>query len=90
MPTAPQPTEISIEYLITKEFHTTEAFSQHIEREANKRNFSVMEALLEYCEQKDIESTAIAKMITPSLKQKIQADAETLHLIKKTTGTLSL
>ncbi len=43
------PNQISVEYLITKEFTNTQDFSMFIEREAIRRKIGYMEALLEYC-----------------------------------------
>lgn len=74
---------LTIEYLMTKgEFKNSEEFSIHIEKEAKRRNIDYLEALLEYCEEKDIEPTSVAKSITSSLKQKIQAEAEQKNLLK--------
>lgn len=83
------PNQISVEYLITKEFTNTQDFSMFIEREAIRRKIGYMEALLEYCADKDIEPVAIASMISSSLKEKIQAEAEEMNLLKK-TGKLPL
>ena len=55
-----------------------------IEREAFRRKIGCMETLLEYCSEKDIDPVAVASMISSSLKEKIQAEAEELNLLKKT------
>jgi hypothetical protein len=39
--------------------------------------------LLEYCEAKDIDTTAVASMLSSSLKEKIRAEAEEMNLLKK-------
>lgn len=75
--------EVTIEYLITKgEFNNPEEFSIFIEKEAKRKRIGYLEALLEYCDNKDIEPASVAKSITSSLKQKIQAEAEDLNLLK--------
>lgn len=76
--------ELSVEYLITKEFTNSQDFSIFIEREAIRRRIGCMETLLEYCSDKDIDPVAIASMISNSLKEKIQAEAEEANLLKKT------
>lgn len=82
---------LTIEYLMTKgEFQSSEEFSIHIEREAKRRKIDYLEALLEYCDEKDIEPVSIAKSITPSLKQKIQAEAEQKNLLKTKSTKLPL
>lgn len=75
--------EITVEYLVTKgEFNSPEEFSIHIERVAKQKRIGYLEALLDYCHDKDIEPVSVAKSITPSLKQKLQAEAEDLNLLK--------
>lgn len=81
--------EITIEYLLTKgEFNNPTDFSQFVEKEAKRKGIGYLEALVEYCESKDIEPASIAKSITSSLKQKIQAEAEDLNLLKNKTQKL--
>jgi hypothetical protein len=82
--------EITVEYLITREFHSSQDFSIHIETEAQRRGIRCMEVLMEYCEGKDIEPSSVASFVTGSLKQKIQTESENLNLLKKQTGTLPL
>ena len=80
----PLPTDtISVEYLVTREFHNPVDFSLYIENEARRRHISTMEMLVLYCEERDIEPAAIAPFITESLKASIQFVAERLHLIER-------
>ena len=44
-----------------------------------------MEAILYYCEQNVIEPDSINKWIDRSLKEKLQADAEALNYLPKTS-----
>ena len=83
------PKLLTVEYLITREFNNSTEFSIFIEREALKRRIGVMEMLLEYCEEKEIDPVAVASMLSSSLKEKIRAEAEELNLLKK-TGKLPL
>ena len=55
----------------------------HKEREAIRRKNGYLENLMEYCEEKNIDTVAVASMITSSLKAKIQAEAEEMNLLKK-------
>ena len=77
------PKILTVEYLITREFTSASEFSMHIEREAIRRKIGYLETLMEYCEEKNIDTVAVASMITSSLKAKIQADAEEMNLLKK-------
>lgn len=67
-------------FLITKEFKSSTEFSQHIELFAIKTG-SYIDAVVDYCEKKDIEIESIKKLLSPSLKEKIKAEAEDLNLI---------
>lgn len=83
-PTNPEPKVITLEYLTTREFTSPSEFSIFIEKQAIKRGIGCLEALLEYCEEKEIEPIAVASFITNSLKEKIRAEAEEMNLLKKT------
>lgn len=78
-----EPDGISIEYLITKEFHTTEEFSTYVEQFSKKRNIGIIEFLLEYCEVRDIDPISIASILTSSLKEKIEMEALKLSLLEE-------
>jgi hypothetical protein len=90
MADAPQQT-MTNEFLITKgEFNSAEQFSIFIECDAKRRNIEHMESFIDYCEHKDIEPAALAKSITSSLKQKLQAEAEDRNLLKTKSAKLPL
>lgn len=85
---APPVEPITDEFIITRRFRTSDAFSLYIETTAVKKKISCMETLLEYCVEEDIDTTSVAILINSSLKGKIQAEAEALNLLKKTSGPL--
>lgn len=80
---------LTVEYLVTREFNSSQEFSIFIEKEAVRRGIGCFEALLEYCEERNIEPVAVASFITSSLKEKIRAEAEEMNLLKK-SGKLPL
>lgn len=75
-------TEISEVLLITKEFTTRESLSAYIEKEAIERNILILEMLIEYCTESDIDPVAISSLITKALKEKIEVEANHLNLLK--------
>jgi D-hexose-6-phosphate mutarotase len=75
-------TELTEALLITKEFETNAEFSVHIEAEAKTRNITIFEMLMEYCTESDIEPIAVAGLITKDLKEKIEAEMQSLNLLK--------
>jgi hypothetical protein len=85
-----EPNELTVEYLITRQFKTSEEFSVYIETEAAKRGISNYEMIIEYCEERNVEPTAAASLINHRLKQLIQVEAENLNLMKKKSGKLPL
>jgi len=84
------PRIFTVEYLITRKFQTPEEFSIFIESDARRRNLGYLEALLDYCDNQNIEPIAISNLISPSLKDKIQAEAEDLNLLKRKKGKLPI
>lgn len=81
--------KLTVEYLVTREFNSSQEFSIFIEKEAIRRKIGCFEALMDYCEDRKIEPVAVASFITSSLKEKIRAEAEEMNLLKK-TGKLPL
>ena len=57
----------------------------------SNRTINYIDAIVDFCESKDIEIESVVKLIAPSLKEKIKAEATRLNYIKKTTrGVLPL
>ena len=55
----------------------------------DKRPISYMDAILWYCEQNQIEVESVGRLISKSLKEKIQVEASKANLIKvEQTGKL--
>jgi len=77
--------EMTDHFLITKEFSTSNDFSQHIEKLANISN-SYIDAIVGYCEKRDIEIESVKKLLSVSLKDKIKNEAEELNLLKGGKG----
>ena len=80
-------TSKNIDELIDENFMDKNKFSMTIEnivKESNK-TINYIDAIVEYCESKDIEVESIVKLIAPSLKEKIKAEATRLNYIKRTT-----
>jgi hypothetical protein len=53
-------------------FKTASDFSQFVETEANKQDMSCTDVILAYCDSKDIDPDAIAKLVNSSLKGKLE------------------
>ena len=63
---------------------TTKRFSKDIEELVKTKRLSYMEAIVFFCEQKDIEPERITRFIDKGMKEKLQLDAEALNYLPKT------
>jgi|TARA_B100000035_G_scaffold308397_1_gene313015 hypothetical protein len=83
----------NINELIDENFMDKNKFSMTIENmvKDSNRTINYIDAIVDFCESKDIEIESVVKLIAPSLKEKIKAEATRLNYIKKTTrGVLPL
>jgi hypothetical protein len=84
------PDKVTDVFVITKKFNTPTEFSQHIERRAVHTKSTCMDILLEYCTSNDIEIESVNKLLSASLKDKLQAEAQELNLLKVKSNKLPL
>tara|TARA_S200002703_G_C3628648_1_gene193059 strand:+ start:276 stop:566 length:291 start_codon:yes stop_codon:yes gene_type:complete len=80
-----KPTDV---FLITKEFNTPTQFSQFIEEQAIYSDSSCMDILIDYCMKNEIEIESVGKLLSATLKCKLETEAKDLHLLKGTTEKL--
>ena len=64
---------------------TPKKFAIIVDELVRTKRLTHMEAILYYCEQNLIEPDTINKWIDRSLKEKLQADAEALNYLQKTS-----
>ena len=69
--------------IITKKFRSPNEFSLYIEGNVAAQEISYMEAIIQYCEEVDIDVESISKLINQSLKDKVQIEAEDGNYFKK-------
>ena len=78
----------NIDQLIDDNFMDKNKFSMTIEnivKDSNK-TLNYIDAIVDFCEAKDLEVESVVKLIAPSLKEKIKAEATRLNYIKRTTS----
>ena len=63
--------------------NTSKTFSMEIERLAIDKNITHMDAVLDYCRRQDIEPDTVSRLISKSLKEKIEANARDLNFLPK-------
>ena len=69
--------------IITKKFRSPNEFSLYIEGKVAAQDISYMEAIIQYCDEVDIDIESISKLINQSLKDKVQIEAEDGNYFKK-------
>ena len=62
---------------------SSKSFSLEVEKIAKEKNITHMEAVLEHSRVQQIEPDLVARLITKSLKDKIEANARDLNFIPK-------
>jgi len=57
-------------------------FSLKIEKISKEKRCSLMDAILEFCKEKDLDPGTVGSLISKPLKEKIKAEAIDLRLLK--------
>ena len=60
---------------------TAKTFSLEIEKMAQEKNLTHMDAVIEYCKKKELEPESVTRLISKSLKDKIEANARDLNYL---------
>ena len=62
---------------------SAKTFSLEVEKLALEKKITHMEAVLEYCKEHQIEPDSVGRLISKSLKDKIEANARDLNYFPK-------
>lgn len=82
-------TEVNEE--LNKKFVSKDKFAEDIEALVLNTSMNYIDAIVEYCEENNIELDTVNKLVSKPLKEKIKAIATELNFLKKTTrGKLPL
>jgi len=80
-----------IDDVFEQKFMTAAKFSLEIENIVKDSNLNYIEAVVQFCEDRNIEIETVGKLISKPLKEKLKYDAQRLNYMKKTSrGFLSL
>lgn len=80
-----------IDDVFEQKFMTAAKFSLEIENIVKGSNLNYIEAVVQFCEDRNIEIETVGKLISKPLKEKLKYDAQRLNYMKKTSrGFLSL
>jgi len=76
----------TFEEISQEKFISPIQFAEEIEKIIKKNpEFNYIEAIISFCEEKEIEVDLISKLISKPLKEKIKRDAIELNYMKKTS-----
>ena len=62
---------------------SAKTFSLEVEKLALEKKITHMEAVLEYCKENQLEPDSVGRLISKSLKDKIEANARDLNYFPK-------
>ena len=84
-------TQSELKEELNKRFISKEKFAEDVESLVLKTHMNYIDAVVEYCEQQNIDIDTVSKLISKPLKEKIKCDAMHLNYLQKTThGKLPL
>lgn len=63
-------------------------FTVMVEENVAKYRMSYMDAILKICEDRELDPADIGKLISPVIKDKLEAECVALRLVEGSTGTL--
>ena len=79
------PQSNDINEALNKKFISKEKFAEDIEQLVLTTKMNYIDAIVQYCEDNEIELETVNKLISKPLKEKIKYDAVELNYLKKTS-----
>ena len=77
-----------IDEVFEENFMTAAKFSVEIEKIVKDSNLNYIEAVVQFCEDKNIEMDGINKLTSKPLKEKLKFDAQRLNYMKRTSKAI--
>ena len=85
------PTPKEIDEALNKKFISKDKFAEDIENLVLATQMNYIDAIVQYCEDNEIEIESVNKLINKPLKEKLRYNATELNYMKKTSkGKLPL
>ena len=85
------PTPKEIDEALNKKFISKDKFAEDIEKIVLVTGMNYIDAIIQYCEDNEIELESVSKLINKPLKEKLKYVATELNYMKKTSkGKLPL
>lgn len=77
--------EKEVNELLQEKFLCQNKFTGDIEQLVLNSDLNYIEAIISYCEEKNIEFESVGKLISKPLKDKLKAEATELNYLKRTS-----
>lgn len=69
---------------------TANSFVSMVEKRINEQGMGYIEAITDVCEKTGLEFENVSKLMTPTMRKLLAAEATTLNLLKRTGSRLPL
>ncbi len=79
------PTPKDIDEALNKKFISKDKFAEDIENLVLATKLNYIDAIIQYCEDNEIELESVSKLINKPLKEKLKFNATELNYMKKTS-----
>ena len=79
------PTPKEIDEALNKKFISKDKFAEDIENLVLATKLNYIDAIIQYCEDNEIELESVSKLINKPLKEKLRFNATELNYMKKTS-----
>jgi hypothetical protein len=77
--------ENELEKVLESKFFCPSRFAQEIENLVSEQKSSYIDAIVNFCEQNNIDLESVPKLISKPLKEKLKYEATELNFLKKTS-----
>ena len=77
--------EKEVNQLLQEKFLCQNKFTSDIEQLVLQSDLNYIEAIISYCEEKNIEFESVGKLISKPLKDKLKAEATEFNYLKRTS-----
>ena len=77
--------EKEVNELLKEKFLDQNKFTQDVEQLVLNTELNYIEAIISYCEEKNIEFESVGKLISKPLKDKLKAEATELNYLNRTS-----
>ena len=79
------PNQKDIDEALNSKFISKDKFAEDIEKIVLRTQLNYIDAIVQYCEQNEIELDTVNKLVSKPLKEKLRAEATELNFLRRTS-----